>query len=103
MTNQEWKRRCAEGILRRVTAAGINGVNLRRLRRAMSYHRAPRDTNDYSAWDLAFDELRARKQIVIEWSGTEDNPNASGLVLTPALKAARDICRGVSSDNRPGN
>jgi len=95
MTEQERQQRYKADILRRVSAAGMNGINLRRLKRAMSYHRAP------DSWDRGFDELQTRKQIAVEWSGAEDNPNASGIVFTPVFKAAREAYRGVSSSTHP--
>ena len=65
MTNQEWKRRCAERILAAVKKAGR--ISLRDLERATHYNRGPGERG--VLWWEAFEALDKQKRIAVEYGG----------------------------------
>jgi hypothetical protein len=69
MTNQEWKTRSANRILRAVTKAGR--IRIRDLKRTTNYHRGPED--GIYLWYAALEYLEKSKRVVCERdeNGTE--------------------------------
>jgi hypothetical protein len=64
MTEQEWKQRSAERILKAVRNAGT--IKIRDLQRATHYNRGPRDSAEsILLWGEALDYLEKKKLIVI--------------------------------------
>lgn len=88
MTNQEWKRRSAERILKAVRKAGK--IRIRDLQRATHYERGPADTG-IDLWCEALDYLETRKLVVIvkkkQWDIEGDDNDELGFriesVMTP--------------------
>src|SRR6476646_9916141 len=90
MTNQEWKRRCAERILRAVKKAGR--IRIRELKRATHYNRGPRDES-IALWHDALEYLERSKAVAVE----KDEYDAPVWIMTPetatALQAVRKIAK----------
>jgi hypothetical protein len=62
MTNQEWKRRYAERILKAVRKAGK--IKIRDLKRATHYSRGPGDAADL--WDETLNFLEDEKLVMVQ-------------------------------------
>ncbi|MGB7986151.1 MAG: hypothetical protein WCF54_13380 [Terracidiphilus sp.] len=88
MTNQEWKKRCAERILKAVRKAGK--IKIRDLQRATHYNRGPAEVG-IDLWDESLYDLEARNLVVIvkkkQWDIEGDDDNELGFriesVMTP--------------------
>jgi hypothetical protein len=88
MTNQEWKKRSAERILKAVRKAGK--IKIRDLQRVTHYNRGPAEIG-IDLWGEALDYLETRKLVVVvkkkHWDIEGDDDNELGFriesVMTP--------------------
>ena len=92
MTNQEWKQRSAERILKAVRKAGK--IKIRDLERATHYNRGPADEGT-ALWFQALEFLAKKNLVVIERKrlfamidGDEELGLAYQSVMTPEFAAA---------------
>jgi hypothetical protein len=90
MTNQEWKRRCVERILRTVKKVGR--IRVRELKRATHYNRGPADES-IPLWYEALDRLERAKQIVIE---RDAEFGIETFAKTPETKRVSPVCHNHS-------
>lgn len=81
MTNEEWKRRCANRIVREVQKAGL--LRIRELRRRTNYNRGPEE--GIAIWYEVLDELAKIKCLVIE----KDAEGMDRFVMTQRVAAER--------------
>jgi len=82
VTNQEWKTRCVDRILRAVKKAGR--IRIRDLKRATHYNRGPQDEG-IPLWHDALEHLEKRLKAVVCEVDEFDNPVC---VMTPVVAEA---------------